>query len=226
MRGKELGLSGQDLMIYQMGEVVQIGVMIEKSLDKWIEDAYMDLSIPRDFRQSPMPLQGKIDLARKLAKNLPFHVDDEKEWIREAFQDTFKAMQNRNRIIHDQWVSLEDGNVTRFGYFAEREGSPASEVIPGIGPGQYTHEDLERLRNELWHCWWRLSHLTWVRRMPPTFDYFFGNPSMHYAMIRGEFYLGRDYNVPWSAAALTQAEVDNAQAKENSADCGAATIEE
>ncbi len=225
MQGKTLGLTGQDLVLYQTGEVVQIGVMIEKSIDKWIEDAYQDLNIPRDFRQNPMPLQAKVDLARKLAKNLPFHADDEKEWIREAFQDTFKAMQDRNRIVHDQWVSFDDGKVTRFGYFAARDGFPATEITPGVGPGEYTHEDWEEIRTLLWHCWHRLSHLTWVRRMPPDYDDFFGNPAMHYAMIRGGFYIGRDYLVPWSAASLTQAEVDAAQAAENAASAGTPEVE-
>lgn len=221
MRGKTLGLTGQDLMLYQMGEVVQIGVMIEKALDKWIEGAYLDLNIPRDLRQNPMPTQAKVELARKLAKNLPFHTDEEKEWIREAFQDTLLAMQDRNRVIHDQWVALGDDNVTRFGYFPSRDGLPAVEIVPGRGPGSYTHDDWEKLRNELWHCWWRLSHLTWVRRMPPNFDHF-RNPDEHYALIRGEFYLGRDYNVPWTAAALTQAQVDRAQGDENVAKGGTA----
>lgn len=200
MRGRELGLDGQDLMLYQMGEVVQIGVMIEKSLDKWISDAYLHVGIPSGFRETPMALAAKIGLARKLAKSLPFHLDDEKEWIREAFRDTLTAMQLRNRVVHDQWLAVGDGKLTRFGYFPPRDGYPEMEIEPGRGPGQFTHEQWEDLRTLLWHCHWRLSHLTWVQRMPPVYDYFFGDPEMHYAMIRGEFYLGRDYLVPWSWA--------------------------
>lgn len=220
MRGRELGLEGQDLMLYQMGEVVQIGVQIEKSLSKWIEDAYDDLNIPRDLRENPMPLVARVGLARKLAKNLPFHLEAEKEWIREAFHDTQQAMQLRNRVIHDQWVSFGDGMVTRFGYFAASDGQPAMELEPGIGPGQYSHEGWDDLRTLLWHCYWRLSSMTWVRRRPPDFGYFFRDPERHYEMIRGEFYLGRDYLVPWSWSRFTQAEVDAMQAEAKAAEGG------
>ena len=187
-------------MLYQMGEVVQAGVQVEKSLHKWIEDTHLDLGTPRDERENPMALQPKIKVARKLASQLPHHSDEEKAWMRDAFIDIHEAMQLRNRVIHDQWVSFEDGRVTRFGFFAAHDGLPSAEIEPGIGPGQYSHEDWERLRTRLWHCWWRLSHFTWIHRYPPDFDYFFGEPEMHYAMIRGEFYLGRNYLVPWSWA--------------------------
>ena len=200
MRGAELGLKGQDLILYQMGEVVQIGVMIDKSLHKWIDDTQRNTGIPPEHRKNPTGFKPKAKLACILASRLLHYTDEEKEWMRGAFTDSRDAMEFRNRVVHDQWVSFDNGVITRFGYFAERDGFPADEIEPGEGPGQYSHQDWENLRTRLWHCYWRLSSLTRVQRYPPNFDYFFGHVGSDYAMVRGEFYLGRDYLVPWSWA--------------------------
>jgi len=200
MRGAELGLKGQDLILYQMGEVVQVGVMIDKSLHKWIDDTQLYTGTPPERRKNPGAFKPKAEWACNLASNLPHYTDEEKEWMRGAFTDSRDAMEFRNRVVHDQWVSFDNGVITRFGYFAERDGFPAHEIEPGEGPGQYSHQDWENLRTRLWHCYWRLSSLTRVQRYPPNFDYFFGHVGSDYAMVRGEFYLGRDYLVPWSWA--------------------------
>jgi hypothetical protein len=135
-------------MLYQMGEVVQAGVQIEKVLNKWIEDTYLDLGIPCGERKNPLALTSKMKVALNLASQLPHHSDVEKAWMREAFVDVLDAMRLRNRVIHDQWVSFDDGLITRFGYFATRDGLPSIEIEPGIGPGQYSHEDWEALGSD------------------------------------------------------------------------------
>lgn len=195
-------------MLYQMGEVVQIGVSIEKTLAKWVLDTYLELGVPKDERKSYLSFEAQINLARRLTSRLAHHTDQEKQWIRDAFADTLAAMQIRNRVVHDQWVSFDDGYLTRFGHFAARDGLEATEIEPGDGPGQYTHDEWEQLRTRLWHCWFRLSSLNWVRRYPPDYGYFFSRVDEHYAMVRGEFYLGRDFLVPFAMSKLTQAEVD------------------
>lgn len=200
MRGRELGLSGQDLLLYQTGEVMQIGVMIEKSLEKWIDDAWIWQGTPKADRIMPMAYKAKVKLAKKLAEVYPWsptHLDH----IRGAMEASLTSMQRRNRVVHDQWIAFPEqpGTITRFGYFPESApgAGDAMEISPGIGPGQFTNEEWEDLRTDLWHSWWRLSHLTWVQ---PDYDgtFFFGNTEQHFEFVRGEFDLSRDSMTLWS----------------------------
>src|SRR4051812_21298399 len=104
MRGRELGLEGQDLMIFQMGEVVQIGVKIEKALEKWIEDCWSWFGTPKDERLMPLALKAKVRIAKKLLRSWGYAPEHYAAML-SALGGVFDSMQKRNRIIHDQWVA-------------------------------------------------------------------------------------------------------------------------
>jgi hypothetical protein len=190
MRGRELGLTGQDLMTYQVGQVVQIGVMIEKVLDAWIEDA---ASRSGDPRRKPRQLSAQIDRAIELARRFPYSADRHDD-ICNAFEATREAMGERNRVVHDQWVAFPEtpGVITRFGHFAEAEEDLSKPR------GSYTHEEWEELRLRLWRAWVRIRSLTWVM-LDPSGNPAFSGVDSHFAMVRGEFDITESGVVLWAA---------------------------
>ena len=202
-RGVELGLFGQDLMIYQTGEVVQIGVIIEKALDKWIVDARVRTGVFYNAAQRNIPaaLKRKVDVAKALVPQVPGWNERQRADILSALNATLGAMQRRNRVVHDMWVTFDEtpGYITRFGYFPET--SPGAgdhrEITPGVGPGRFTHADWESLRLELWHASWRLSTMTWVWPDPDG-TFFFSDVDLNFELIRGDFDLTRDNLILWS----------------------------
>lgn len=90
-------------------------------------------------------------------------------------------MQERNRVVHDQWVAFPEtpGVITRFGFF------PGADEETLQARGIYTHEEWEELLLCIWHAFWRVS---WIPSSPMrTLGGSAEMDEQRWMIVRGEF---------------------------------------
>ncbi|TQJ31941.1 hypothetical protein [Microbacterium sp. SLBN-146] len=186
MRGRQLGLSGGDLITYQAGEVALLGAKIDGYFETWIRHrSDWSQGVPK----VPFSLKDKHKLARKLAADVPNATPEEVEMMRGALTAAYEAMQHRHAIVHNEWGAFEDRPDVIM--LMTRE-------LPSDQPREQSHERWEEVRVELQRASARMHWLVfmaWGIRDVPGHNY-----DHDFEIVRGEFDIlpgGIAYR-PWS----------------------------